>query len=121
MTTAFVLSGGGSLGAVQVGMLAALAERGFARLALMGPEPCSQVVSAPAAELGARCGVLRHSSERFDELARRSCVELRQEPAATAVERLAAIARRRRVTLLTATRDVDHSAATLLHQPLIHR
>ena len=28
MTTAFVLSGGGSLGAVQVGMLAALAERG---------------------------------------------------------------------------------------------
>ncbi|HSP97257.1 MAG TPA: patatin-like phospholipase family protein, partial [Candidatus Dormibacteraeota bacterium] len=29
MTTAFVLSGGGSLGAVQVGMLAALHERGF--------------------------------------------------------------------------------------------
>ena len=29
MTTAFVLSGGGSLGAVQVGMLAALAERGW--------------------------------------------------------------------------------------------
>ena len=27
MTTAFVLSGGGSLGAVQVGMLQALAER----------------------------------------------------------------------------------------------
>ncbi len=29
MTTAFVLSGGGSLGAVQVGMLVALAERGI--------------------------------------------------------------------------------------------
>src|SRR5262245_29987707 len=29
MPTAFVLSGGGSLGAVQVGMLAALHERGF--------------------------------------------------------------------------------------------
>ncbi|MFP5254208.1 MAG: patatin-like phospholipase family protein, partial [Actinomycetes bacterium] len=32
MTTAFVLAGGGSLGAVQVGTLAALAERG------VGPE-----------------------------------------------------------------------------------
>jgi hypothetical protein len=30
MTTAFVLSGGGSLGAVQVGMLQALAERDIA-------------------------------------------------------------------------------------------
>jgi NTE family protein len=29
MTTAFVLSGGGSLGAVQVGMLQALEERGI--------------------------------------------------------------------------------------------
>jgi NTE family protein len=31
MTQAFVLTGGGSLGAVQVGMLQALAERGRAR------------------------------------------------------------------------------------------
>jgi NTE family protein len=36
MTTAFVLSGGGSLGAVQVGMLAALAERGFRPDVLVG-------------------------------------------------------------------------------------
>jgi NTE family protein len=36
MTTAFVLSGGGSLGAVQVGMLAALDERGFRPDVLIG-------------------------------------------------------------------------------------
>ncbi|MFP5346870.1 MAG: patatin-like phospholipase family protein [Actinomycetes bacterium] len=36
MTTAFVLSGGGSLGAVQVGMLAALAERNVAPDLLVG-------------------------------------------------------------------------------------
>jgi NTE family protein len=36
MTTAFVLSGGGSLGAVQVGMLAALDERGFRPDLLVG-------------------------------------------------------------------------------------
>jgi NTE family protein len=36
MTTAFVLSGGGSLGAVQVGMLAALAERGYRPDLLVG-------------------------------------------------------------------------------------
>jgi NTE family protein len=36
MTTAFVLSGGGSLGAVQVGMLAALAERDFRPDLLVG-------------------------------------------------------------------------------------
>ena len=36
MTTAFVLSGGGSLGAVQVGMLAALGERGVEPDLLVG-------------------------------------------------------------------------------------
>ena len=36
MTTAFVLSGGGSLGAVQVGMLAALEQRGFRPDLLVG-------------------------------------------------------------------------------------
>ena len=36
MTTAFVLSGGGSLGAVQVGMLQALGERGIVPDLLVG-------------------------------------------------------------------------------------
>jgi NTE family protein len=36
MTTAFVLSGGGSLGAVQVGMLQALSERGITPDLLVG-------------------------------------------------------------------------------------
>jgi len=49
MTTAFVLSGGGSLGAVQVGMLAALEERGFRPDLLVG----TSVGALNAAYLGA--------------------------------------------------------------------
>lgn len=50
MTTAFVLSGGGSLGAVQVGMLAALEERGLRPDLLVG----TSVGALNAAYLGAR-------------------------------------------------------------------
>ncbi len=39
MTTAFVLSGGGSLGAVQVGMLGALLEHEILPDLLVGPRP----------------------------------------------------------------------------------
>ena len=49
MTTAFVLSGGGSLGAVQVGMLAALEARGFRPDLLVG----TSVGALNAAYLGA--------------------------------------------------------------------
>src|SRR6476469_9298044 len=49
MTTAFVLSGGGSLGAVQVGMLAALEARGFHPDLLVG----TSVGALNAAYLGA--------------------------------------------------------------------
>ncbi|MGQ0432380.1 MAG: patatin-like phospholipase family protein [Microthrixaceae bacterium] len=49
MTTAFVLSGGGSLGAVQVGMLAALEERGLRPDLLVG----TSVGALNAAYLGA--------------------------------------------------------------------
>lgn len=49
MTTAFVLSGGGSLGAVQVGMLQALAERGV-KLDLLVGTTCGAMNAAWIAE-----------------------------------------------------------------------
>lgn len=61
MTTAFVLSGGGSLGAVQVGMLAALDERGFRPDLLVG----TSVGALNAAYLGAN----GFDTETIDRLA----------------------------------------------------
>jgi NTE family protein len=61
MTTAFVLSGGGSLGAVQVGMLQALAERGFEPDLLVGAS-AGALNTAFVAERG-------FSPEVLDELA----------------------------------------------------
>ena len=61
MTTAFVLSGGGSLGAVQVGMLQALAERGVQPDLLVGTS-CGALNAAWIAGHG-------FSSDSLDELA----------------------------------------------------
>lgn len=61
MTTAFVLSGGGSLGAVQVGMLGALAERGF--------QPDLLVGSSAGALNAAFIADRGFSAETLDELA----------------------------------------------------
>src|SRR6478736_3151468 len=61
MTTAFVLSGGGSLGAVQVGMLAALEARGFRPNLLVG----TSVGALNAAYLGAH----GYDAEAVDGLA----------------------------------------------------
>ncbi len=47
----------------------------------------------------------------------RRSTELQRPPATAAVHRLAAIAARRRVTLLTATRDGEHSGAEVLRRP----
>jgi uncharacterized protein YeaO (DUF488 family) len=73
---------------------------------------------APSSDLRRWYG---HRVERFDEFARRYEAELRQPPASAAVDRLAALARDQPVTLLTATRDVEHSGARVLHQVLIRR
>ncbi|MGC8462732.1 MAG: DUF488 domain-containing protein [Acidimicrobiales bacterium] len=56
----------------------------------------------------------RHDPERFDEFARRYAAELAEEPAASAVAALARQARRGRLVLLTATRDVERSGAAVL-------
>jgi uncharacterized protein YeaO (DUF488 family) len=59
-----------------------------------------------------------HRVERFDEFARRYRAELERPPASTAVARLVALAHERPVTLLTATRDIEHSGALVLREVL---
>jgi uncharacterized protein YeaO (DUF488 family) len=59
-----------------------------------------------------------HEPAKFDEFGRRYREELDAAPAADAVTRLRALARRRLVTLVTATRDVEHSGARVLRDVL---
>jgi uncharacterized protein YeaO (DUF488 family) len=69
--------------------------------------------AAPSTELRRWYG---HDVRRFDEFARRYRAELRRPPASIAVARLIERARTETITLLTATRDVEHSGARVLHQ-----
>jgi uncharacterized protein YeaO (DUF488 family) len=62
-----------------------------------------------------------HDAARFEEFARRYRAELREPPASDAVKRLIAVAQIRPVTLLTATRDVEHSGARVLQERLTSR
>jgi uncharacterized protein YeaO (DUF488 family) len=62
-----------------------------------------------------------HDVGRFREFARRYRAELRRPPASGAVDRLIEIARTKTVTLLTATRDVEHSGARVLEAHLTGR
>jgi uncharacterized protein YeaO (DUF488 family) len=71
--------------------------------------------AAPSAELRRWFG---HDPARFEEFARRYRVELGRPPASIAVAELHALARRRVVTLLTATRDIEHSGARVLRDHL---
>src|SRR5262252_320200 len=66
---------------------------------------------APSTELRKWYG---HEPERFAEFARRYRGELRRSPASEAVEHLRDVANKRTVILLTATKDVDISAAAVL-------
>ncbi|HZR12856.1 MAG TPA: DUF488 family protein [Acidimicrobiia bacterium] len=66
---------------------------------------------APSTELRRFYG---HVPERFDEFAKRYRDELRAADAADALAHVRSLARRRPVTLLTATKDVDHSGAAVL-------
>jgi uncharacterized protein YeaO (DUF488 family) len=60
-----------------------------------------------------------HDPARFQEFARRYRGELGREPAAEAAARLRGLARDHRVTLLTATRDVERSGARVLRDVLL--
>ncbi|MGC4795657.1 DUF488 domain-containing protein [Micromonospora saelicesensis] len=55
-----------------------------------------------------------HRPERFTEFRDRYLVELRDGRPAAALDRLRELTRTRTVTLLTATRDVEHSQAAVL-------
>ena len=59
-----------------------------------------------------------HDVERFTGFARRYRAELERPPASAAVRHLLELARLQPVTLLTATRDLTHSGATVLHEHL---
>jgi uncharacterized protein YeaO (DUF488 family) len=70
---------------------------------------------APGSELRRWYG---HDPSRFGEFARRYRNELRSEQASDAIARLRTIAKNNRITLLTATRDVERSGAHVLRDIL---
>jgi uncharacterized protein YeaO (DUF488 family) len=70
---------------------------------------------APSTELRTWYG---HDPEKFAEFCRRYTAELAQGAPRVALDHLAALAAAGPVTLLTATRDVDHSEAVVLAQLL---
>jgi uncharacterized protein YeaO (DUF488 family) len=73
--------------------------------------------AAPSTELRRWYG---HDVERFDEFARRYRAEL-QTPPSAGLDRLLELARTKTVTLVTATRDVDHSGARVLQELIATR
>jgi uncharacterized protein YeaO (DUF488 family) len=70
---------------------------------------------APSTELRRWYG---HEPDKFDEFARRYRKELRTTPARDDVTRLRSLSKRKRVALVTATRDVEHSGAVVLRAVL---
>ena len=72
---------------------------------------------APSTELRRWYG---HDVERFEEFARRYRAELRRPPT-DALDRLLELARTETITLVTATRDVEHSGARVLQELLATR
>jgi uncharacterized protein YeaO (DUF488 family) len=62
-----------------------------------------------------------HETDRFAEFARRYRAELKESPGKQVVTRLRAEATSRPVTLVTATRDVEHSGAAVLRDVLAGR
>lgn len=62
-----------------------------------------------------------HDWPRYAEFARRYRAELREPPAAEGVVRLRRLAQAETLTLLTATRDVEHSGAGVLLEHLLDR
>jgi uncharacterized protein YeaO (DUF488 family) len=73
---------------------------------------------APSDELRRWYG---HDPEKFPEFAKRYRAELRHAPGAGAVRDLLDRSAHRRVVLLTATKDVEHSGAKVLFDHLARR
>jgi uncharacterized protein YeaO (DUF488 family) len=59
-----------------------------------------------------------HDPDKFTEFAKRYRAELRHSPGAGAVRELLDRSAHRRVVLLTATKDVEHSGAKVLYERL---
>ncbi len=70
---------------------------------------------APSTELRTWYG---HDPAKFEEFRRRYLTELAEPERAAAFDRLRGLAREGPLTLLTATRDVDHSQAAVLAEHL---
>lgn len=62
----------------------------------------------------------RHDPERFTEFSRRYRAELALPPAADVVSKLCKSNKVRSLVLLTATRDVEHSGATVLRSVIVN-
>ena len=91
--------------------------RGLARSAVRFDEWAKDL--APSTELRRWYG---HDPDRFREFSRRYLAELRDEPAAEVVLAvLEAASQHSLLVLLTATKDVDHSGATVLARHLRRR
>jgi uncharacterized protein YeaO (DUF488 family) len=90
--------------------------RGLAKAAVDYDEWAKDV--APSTELRRWYG---HEPERFAEFSRRYRRELAAAPAAEALSRLRGVATKRRLLLLTATRDVERSGAAVLQAVLERR
>jgi uncharacterized protein YeaO (DUF488 family) len=73
---------------------------------------------APSSELRTWYG---HDPAKFGEFCRRYTDELAQGAPRAALDHLASLAAQGPVTLLTATRDIDHSQAAVLAQLLRHQ
>lgn len=69
--------------------------------------------AAPSTELRRWYG---HDPEHFTEFARRYRAELVLEPGAEVLRRLREVRKERRLVLLTATHDIEHSSATVLRE-----
>jgi uncharacterized protein YeaO (DUF488 family) len=88
--------------------------RGISRVAAALDEWLKEI--APSTELRRWYG---HDVWRFEEFARRYRAELRQQPASQALDHLLQLASTRAVSLVTATRDVEHSGAQVLLAVLV--
>jgi uncharacterized protein YeaO (DUF488 family) len=89
--------------------------RGMAKAAAELDEWLKEV--APSTQLRRWYG---HRPDRFGEFRQRYLAELDEPQRAAAVDRLRTLSRQGPVTLLTATRDVDHSQAAVLAELLRH-
>lgn len=87
--------------------------RGIAKAAATWEEWAKDV--APSTELRRWYG---HDVERWDEFVTRYRAELAQPPASDALARLEELAAAGKLVLLTATKDVEHSAAWVLEHTI---